>query len=221
MLPLLQRSRLFIVLALTAASGALAGSIGNRWARPADLVAAGEKIDQTPKEFGDWELRSAAPFDELAAEVLQCAGSTKRTYQNRQTGAVVQMALFVGPTGPTSVHTPDVCYTGANYVAESDAKEFQVRPQHGSSGTFWEIAFRSQNLEGGSLRVLFGWNAGGRWVAPKRPRIEFAGSPLLYKLMVVSSVEPGQTSANAGEVCHAFLAQLLPALDPVLLKTSD
>lgn len=217
---LLQRSRLLIVFAITAASGALAGGVSNRWAVPADLVAAGEKLEHTPNKFGDWELRAAKPFDPPVVEMLQCVGSTERTYQNIRTGAMVQVALFVGPPGPTSVHTPDVCFTGANFAMLRGATQTTVRPRRGSGGTFWDAAFQSQGLEGETLRVLYAWNDGGRWSAAKRPRIDFAGSPLLYKLMVVSRVEPDQITAEEGEICREFLAQFLPALDSALVKVA-
>lgn len=214
-------SRLVIVLVLTAASGVVAGSAGNRWASPDDLLAAGKKIDHVPSELGDWKLQSAEHLDEAAVELLQCTGSTQRVYQNAKSGAIVRMAFFVGPPGPTSVHTPDVCFTGANYEVDQAATQLLIPVRKGLKASFSSGTFRSKDLAGDSLRVLYSWNSDGRWVAPRYPRLEFAGSSVLYKLMVVTTINRGAASPDDVGICRDFLKQLLPELDSILLRSSD
>lgn len=206
-----------LIAVLTLASGAVAGVFNNRWGPRADLAAAGQRIDQLPGTLGDWESQSAEPVDKGAAQMLQCAGSTVRTYQNRQTGALVRMVLIVGPPGPTAVHTPDVCYTSGNYEMEGKPQEVDLRAGGHAAG-FWSASFRARSLRGENLRVFYSWNDGSGWRASRHPRIEYAASPLLYKLQVVT----GALEADEeGEAWRGFLDQLLPSLEKLLEKEAS
>lgn len=206
-----------LIVVATLASGAAAGFFGNRWGQPADLAAAGKRIDELPGKLGDWESQSAEPVAKSVAQMLECAGSTVRTYQNRETGAMIRMLLIVGPPGPTAVHTPDVCYASGNYQMEDNPHAIDVRAKNRPAGSFWTVSFRARSLRGENLRVFYSWNDGRGWKASRHPRIEYAGSSLLYKLQVVMGADDNDED---GDEWRGFLDKLLPEVNKILEKTT-
>lgn len=209
-----------ILISVTVASGAGAGFFGNRWGEPVDLAEAGARIKHFPNRFGDWEVKKAEEYAESVREILQCSGSTDRRYQNKQTGAVVDVAFQVGPPGPTAVHTPDVCFSSQAYK-EGPRKQMRLDRSPTTSDTFWEQTFQSKSLAGEKLEVAYAWNAGEGWVAAERPRFQYAGSALLYKIMVVVRSDAGEEREQARQRCRQFLEDLLPLLDARVLIHQD
>lgn len=208
-----------VLLSVTAASGGIAGAFNHRWGTPTDMAAAGQRVEQCPDRFGPWEMLTAEPFEPGVQEILECVGSTHRTYRNRETGETVQLALLVGPAGPTSVHTPDVCFSSQDYSSLGPRKRVAV----GSRGaSVWEQQFKATSLRGETLRVAYAWNSGQGWIAAEKPRFQFAGAGLLYKLQVVSPVTRGDDEAeSATSGCRAFLKDLLPALDAAVVRPAQ
>jgi hypothetical protein len=206
-----------VLIAVTIASGAIAGVLGNRWGAPVDLAEAGARIDRFPDRIGEWEVQSAAPFDEPVREMLECTGSTDRRYRHRQTGAVIDVALQVGPPGPTAVHTPDVCFSSQAYTVQGPRKQMRLDGSAAAADTFWEQSFQAKSLEGERLEVVYAWNDGGRWTAAERPRYQYAGRPLLYKMMVVARSDSGEEREERRGRCRQFLEALLPLLDSTVL----
>jgi hypothetical protein len=206
-----------VLIAVTIASGAIAGVLGNRWGEPVDLAEAGARIDHFPDRIGDWEVQKAEEYPESVRELLQCSGSTDRRYQHRQTGAVVDVAFQVGPPGPTAVHTPDVCFSSQAYKSQGPRKQLRLDGSSDAADTFWEQSFQAKSLEGERLEVVYSWNDGGRWTAADRPRYQYAGRPLLYKMMVVARSDSGEEREERRGRCRQFLEALLPLLDSTVL----
>ncbi|MHC5541236.1 exosortase-associated EpsI family protein, partial [Singulisphaera rosea] len=78
-------------------------------------VSPGLTPEALPMEIGPWLGREAhADAKELARAGL--TGHVSRRYVNRATGAEILILLMWGPTGPLSVHTPDLCFGGAGYT---------------------------------------------------------------------------------------------------------
>ena len=205
--------------ALTGASGLLEGRFGNRWTKPIDLIAAGQTISEVPEHFGDWELQTAGDLDDQSVKMLQCVGSTQRVYRNRKTGQTVGMFLIVGPPGPTSVHTPEICYSSQDYDHVEDRKLLRVRESELPGEAFWEVTMHRKNLQAEVLHVAYAWNAGDGWKAAERPRFAFASQPFLYKLQVAGTAGPG-VGVVENDPCRAFLWDFLPALDRILFRPS-
>lgn len=207
-----------LIVGLTLASGGLAGWLGNRWGLPVDLLSAGKNLERVPAEFGDWLLESAEPLNTDTVEMLQCTGSTHRVYRNRTTGEAVTMALIVGPPGPTSVHTPEICYSSLDYRTISAPKRFRVPKRGSADSVFWGMVLEAASLEGGKLSVAYAWNDEHGWVAVDRPRYKFGGAKLLYKLQLAAVVN-GDSAPDQKDPCREFLRDFLPALDAVLFNS--
>ncbi len=140
--------------------------------------------------------------------MLSCAGYVNRKYINRDSGRTVSLAIYVGPSGPISVHTPEVCYSSRDYIPEAGHKREEFTDSSNRKHSLWGITFRANNAVAERLRVYYGWLADEEWLAADSPRIAFAGSPILFKLQIAALVPPGSGSEDA-DPCRAFLEELL------------
>ena len=204
----------------TVAAGLVEGRLSNRWGEPADLVSAAERVAQVPEQFGDWKMQSSRPFDEDTLAMLQCAGHFTRVYVNSLTGDTISMALLVGPTGPTAIHTPEVCYSSRNQTIIESPTEIATRPKTVPGETLWRMTFRANDPEQALQRVFYGWaGTDGHWRAAKDPRYEYGGEPLLYKIQLASGTTQ-QADKEGSDPCRRFLQDFLPVVDATLFGTA-
>jgi hypothetical protein len=211
---------LAFLFALTIASGAIAGVFNNRWGTPATLIAAGERFASFPDTVGSWQLEKSESFEPAVVEMLECAASTRRVYRNRETGRTMLVALHVGPPGPTSVHTPDVCLSSQDFEQIRAREKVQVLSAARGGGSFWKADYRARTLDGGAAHLIYGWSTGEGWVAAQRPRFEFVGHRLLYKLQVSSPFNELDDEEQGDDAYHDFLEALLPELASHVLSPS-
>jgi hypothetical protein len=202
----------------TLLGGAIQGKMSRRWGRPQELSRLAERLRQLPTEIGDWKTRSSSSLSPTAEAILECAGYVSRQYENRRTGEIVNVAVLLGPAGPISVHTPDVCYSSQDYSIIDPPKRTRLDAGEGSRDELWATSLQSTKLTAGDLRVYYGWSTGGPWSAPRKdPRMAFAGQPYLYKVQVAGPL-PSAVDANASDPSVAFLKDFLPAVRPYLVE---
>jgi hypothetical protein len=205
----------------TVGAGWFEGRLSNRWGEPADLASAGAALENVPTQVGDWEMISTQPFSEETLQMLECAGHFTRTYQNRVTGEQVNVALLVGPPGPTAVHTPEICYSSRDHEITESRVAVHAGPEAAPDQTLWKLTFRSNDLEQSMLRVYYGWHAtDGSWQASENPRFEYGGASLLYKIQLAGRM-PSTSSVADGDSCSRFLRAFLPAVDVTLFTASQ
>lgn len=199
---------LAVVVAMTVGVGMVHGKYSNRWGKPPDMAGAAERVRGLPETIGDWEMRDSSEFGDNVVKQLQCAGYVNRVYVHRKSGDTVSVAMLVGPPGPISVHTPEVCYPSMNLEILQKA-ETQKIESDGASNEFSSVLFRSRGLEAEKLRVWYSWANDGRWQVPKlSPRMAFSGSPMLFKIQVAAPVE-GDGKEDA-DPCRAFINDFVP-----------
>jgi hypothetical protein len=203
---------------LTAGAGVLAGSFNNRWGVAAELEAAGSQLANLSKTIGQWEMLSSQSVGRGTQAMLQCTGSIVRVYRNRDTGQVVSMALLVGPPGPISVHTPEICFSSREYTQLGPREAFQIANLQRSDEGFWGLQFRKNDLHSELLRVVYAWSDGNGWVAPNEPRFSFAGERMLYKIQLAA---PIAETSKASDPCRDFLRDLLPVLNKELVAVGS
>lgn len=216
-----RRSRLalFAVVALavglTLLSGVLHGRLTQRWDNPATWAAAVERLQHVPESFGDWQMESAPALGKSAIELLQCRGYLHRVYRHRRTGRQLRVAVMVGPGSRMSIHVPEICYEADNYTLVAPRERIEVA-RAGRSDSFWSVRFRLNDVSEQPMQVLYAWNRGDAWLAPRYPRWSVAGAPVLYKLQL-SSVGPIPVRSEEGQEQDsdgvAFLREFLPLLD--------
>lgn len=201
---------------IVVSSGVVHGIWTGRWSRSDELGTHVAALDRVPMTIGDWEGR-AMPLDRRTMEHGGIAGYLMRSYENRRGGGAVTLLIVCGRPGPIAVHTPEVCYGGAGYEPSAPRAKLPVRAASSARpDEFWALGLSKQgSARPDHLRILYAWNAGGPWTASGSPRLDFAGSPALYKLYLVRQVarpddrRPDDPSAE-------FLRQLLPELDKSL-----
>jgi hypothetical protein len=196
------------------ATGLVHGFWTDRWQPPADVAAAAARLDEVPLEVGPWKGQvMEVKANQLGAGV---AGCVQRRYENRQTGAVVVLALVCGRPGPVSIHTPDACYGASGYLVGS--RERVTLP--GELGSFWKTdAGRTTTTDEIRLRIYYGWHSTKGWEAPDDSRPAFARERVLHKLYVLRELA-GAGENPREEPCEAFLEQMLPRLSGTALTAS-
>lgn len=201
-----------LIVALTLASGMVDRRLSLGLSTEADLAPAGKHLEKLPNEFGNWQLQASRPMDPLILKTLQCSGSVLRKYMNQATGESVDLSLIVGPSGPTSVHTPEVCYSSRDYEQLAAPQKFQVRAESKPAESFWRLIFRSTGPRLDELTVAYAWNDGTGWQASSQPRFQFSGRRLLYKLQLASYSASGEAASRRDPI-REFLLDFLPVFD--------
>ncbi len=196
---------LSLVVAVTVTAAVMQGRMRNRWG-PSDAARqAAERLQDFPHEFGDWHMVSADDLDEDSRSQLECLSAMDRVYANDKTGERVALLFILGPTGPTAVHTPEVCIGERDFSPLGDRRDLAV----GTGGDrFWNKRFKSKNVHGESLSLYWAWNTAGSWVAAKDARYTFAGVPFLYKAQVTCEI-PGSADDDSHDCGQRFLADFV------------
>jgi hypothetical protein len=205
---------------LTVGSGALHGLTSNRWGTPPVMAQAAKQLDQLPAQVGGWRFQEIMPVSDNALNQLQCAGHLGAVYRHDVSGEIVQVAVLLGPPGPISVHTPEICYSGRNYKINQAPQKVSLESRDGRRHTMWAMGFQSRKLSGETLRVYYGWSTGNTWVASNEPRLEFARSPYLYKIQLAGTPLSGD-DIQRDDLCRRFLQEFLPVLHDQLRRSES
>jgi len=205
----------------TVGGGWLHGRMIQRWGQAEALKMAAEQLQGgLPQRVGPWHLIKTHELEEGVAEVLQCAGYLHGVYTNDQTGDTIVVALVAGPSGPISVHTPEICYSAQDYEMAGERQQVALRDSSSQTHTLWQIDARSRHAGRPHLRLLYGWSSGGAWQAASGPRFAFAGLPVLYKLQLAGPPDT-HLSANSLDACQDFLSGFLSQIQSRLVNTSQ
>ena len=209
-----------ILLIVTLSAGWLHGSLSNRWGPRRDAKVAEDMLQrELAPEVGNWRMRQESPFEPEVLRILQCPAYISRVYEHQQTGDTVILMVIVGPPGPVSVHTPEVCYGSQDYTLDGERRLVPIKDTQGTNHAFWEIGLKSNNLEGKALRVIYGWSRGDGWEAAQRPRFGYGGLTHLYKLQLAVPVNQ-QPRGSDFDPSQDFLMNFLPQLKPFLVESS-
>jgi hypothetical protein len=204
----------------TAAAGWLHGRMTNRWGRHPDSNLAAARLRQPlPDRVGHWRLRREAELEPAVIRLLQCPAFVSRVYEHEQTGDAVSVAVLLGPPGPISVHTPEICYSSQDFTLTSEREARSISDVSGTEHSLWQVSFKSNGVDGTRLRVLYGWTTGDRWAATERPRFGFGGVKHLYKIQLASNTPAGD-SLDEFDPATDFLSQFLVQLDPRLVDSA-
>ena len=216
-------AKLILVVGLTLLSGVLQGHIRNRWGVPQAMRVAGQLLQDVPATFpgasGPWRVETVGEIGQYAVDQLECVASLARTYRNQRSGELVTVALILGPAGPMSVHTPEICFSSREYQ-EADLRQ-RVTLHNVAAGDaaeqFWALDFRSRRAWGDPLRVYYAWSTGGGWLAPDDARFALAGWPYLYKLQIAANAPRG-ANLQRNDPCRNFLNDFLPVVRQYLVS---
>ena len=210
-----------VLIALTLLSGVLHGRMSNRWGQASRLAEAGSLLLGLPAEIGDWQqIGDSHQLSGEAAAVLECSGYVIRNYIHRDTRESVTVGLIVGPSGPMSVHTPEVCYSSREFPMIAGPERQVLKTADGVQHELWRTTHKSVRLEGTALLVYYGWNDGTRWTAAEHPRFAYAGKPYLYKLQLAVPA-PLAASGDYEDAGLRFLRDFLPVAKQHMLNSEQ
>jgi hypothetical protein len=199
-----------IIVVLTLASGVMQGKLSNRWGVSDHQRLAGDKLASFPETFGDWVMKASHRLDQDAVDQLEPYGYFQREYVNRTSGAAVYVTALLGPAGPISVHTPEVCYAGRDHRQIGERQRITI-PGHDGDDFLWKTSFRLHGVDAQEQNIYYAWSVGGHWIAPDSPRLSFAAKPYLYKIQLSTSVRKGDGDSTS-DPAPGFAAELFPAL---------
>jgi hypothetical protein len=211
---------LAVLVGLTLFSGIVQGRLSNRWGPTPDLKEAAKKFDRLPRQFGNWRLVQESDLSDRVADMLQCPppkGYLSGLWVNDVTGEKVTAFIVLGPPGPISVHTPDICYSSKDYEIVEERAPVQIQTPEGKSHEFWALTLKRKDVHEEHLRAYYAWGNKDAWHAPNSPRFAFGGDGLLYKIQLAADV-PGVTPLEDGDTCQRFLQGFIPAVTPTLLQ---
>jgi hypothetical protein len=211
----------FVIVGLgTVGSGWVHGRLANRWGDDSARAAAAERLEQSlPERLGPWRMTTRREMEATAVELLQSAAQLEGVYVNEQTGESVAVLIVVGPSGPISAHTPEICYGGQDYSMAGERRRITVQDQRGGTHSLWQLHALSQHIHQPDLQVIYGWSAGSAWDATDGPRFAFGGLPLLYKLQLHRAISPRRLDQET-DPAQDFLARFLADIQPRLVKSS-
>ncbi|MHC4177967.1 MAG: exosortase-associated EpsI family protein [Planctomycetota bacterium] len=199
-----------LVAGLTLVSGLIHGRMSNRWGPSPDTLAVAKKLQDIPDQIGRWQLKAPDKMGDDTVKMLQCAGHILRTYEHQDTGESVNMFVILGPPGPISVHTPEVCYDSRGHPIRDARRRVIIQNGDGPENEFWAVTFRSNDPTADTLRVYYAWSTGDRWSATEGPRYAYAGHPYLYKIQLASRL-PSHVDSEVDDPCSRFLQDFVPA----------
>jgi hypothetical protein len=187
------------------------------------LQAAGERVNRLPRQIGHWRMTKSEPLDDDTQRMLRCSAHEQRVYVDDQTGETVSLILLTGVAGPLVAHTPEVCYSSADFEVVDSAHPETIRGAGEAADVFAEVTFKSRTVAAENQRVFYAWRKSqGPWQAPQNPRLSLGGQPMLYKLQLAADIPAGSPKASspkdksASDPARRFLGDLLPALDKTL-----
>lgn len=203
---------LVVLLIATVGAGVLHGRLSGRWGVEATAQSAAEELaSDFPKAFGNWQQVTENPLGDEVVKVLQCPAYISRTFRHEQTGDRATVAVLLGPPGPISVHTPEICYSSREYTISGARRKVTVKSTEGVEQAFWELPLKANDVHAAESRVLYGWSNGRIWEAANWPRFSYGGLSHLYKLQVSivtnSTTKPAEFDAGR-DFLEAFLGQL-------------
>lgn len=200
---------LLAAIGVTAVAGLVHGRLSGRWGRPPQSASLAQRLEQFPADIGNWRVRDSYDLEQGVRDALECVGCVNRRYVNQETGEVVALAVMLGPAGPISVHTPEVCYSSREYRTVQPPQRTKIPDAAGGEASYWATTFESTRLEKSLLRVYHAWSTDGGWTAAEHPRFEYAGQPFLFKLQLAAEL-PAGTDLTQQDPCGHFLRDFLP-----------
>ena len=178
---------------LIVAGAVVNGAATQRWSTfepdPAQ-VARAHALQLRFEDFQATEVPTDMPTNERST-------ATSRKYLSPTTGRGAVVTLISGIPGSVSAHTPDVCYPASGYRTLREPKRVKVDLPGGRVAELYVADFEKHTAtKHDRARVRWTWAADGDWVAPDRPRWQFATklarAPVLYKVYVVTTL-PAET----------------------------
>lgn len=193
----------------------------DRYAESDEIEQACLRLENIPTQVGDWQGKELQ-LEQKFLDQGEVSGYILRDYVNRKTGELLKILIICGKPGPTSVHTPDVCYRGAGYRLHGERQRHtEMVPSMPQPVDLWSGDFRkTKSTLPEELRIYWTWTHNGHWEAPTYPRFHYVGQSTLYKMYVVhAGTHDAKTSEK--DVCLRFMHEFLPVVNHALFPINE
>ena len=149
-------------------------------------------------------------------KIAGAEGEFVRVYSNAS-GQQVRVSIICARLRDVFYHTPDRCYPAAGFEMLGDPQPEVFEIGKGETAEFFTTTFLKSEPSGThSERGFWSWSGDGKWIAPKNPKLTFAGQKALYKMYVFAAVPTGSKKLGIDEYCVDFIRAFVPVLDAAL-----
>lgn len=203
---------LLFVVAVTCVPAIYDGQRRFRWGNDEEVRELANRLNAFPKVIGEWEMLSEVELDEASANQLQPLAIVNRVYFNRSTQRQANVFVLLGPTGPTAVHTPDICFNSRNYRKLGKRRVTKVSPESRLGSKCFQTQFQSRDVNTTYLDTWYAWTVDGTWQAPEQPRYHFANNRYLFKIQIVTRY------ATRDELDNEAMTDFVKTIDETLRR---
>lgn len=209
-----------VALGVLLCQGVVHGVWTGRWTDQDTPELWFQKLDDVPVSLPNWRSEELK-VDAKQIAKSQVTGAFARRYIHRLTGDQVSILIVCGRPGPVSVHTPDICYTGAGYVMGEIHKEKISSGKNEQAHEFATAIFEKQSAGMvDKLQIYWAWTTTGTWQSPSYARFYYGGQPALYKIYVIRELPATAKTATKGNPCVDLMHDLFPKLQETLFAAS-
>lgn len=196
-------------------AGVIQGWISERWGTFPELQKFAEQLQKIPVDFGEWKGEDGEKSNEKILKIAGAEGELVRTYRNAA-GEEVQMSIICARLQDIFAHSPERCFPAAGFEMLGNPEPAVFETADGSAEFFTTSFKKSEATATHEVRGYWSWSGNGQWVAPKNPKLEFAGQQhALYKLYVFANQGTKQRTTDRDYV-KEFIKDFIPALNKSL-----
>lgn len=195
------------VLVLTLIPAVQDGQRRFRWGEDSEVNELAARLEDFPKHIGEWRCISDDLIDKASSSQLQPVAYIYRVYVNDSRQMQAAVFILLGPTGPTAVHTPDICFSSREFSILGKRQVVSVAPEYSSPSKCFETRFQSRDAGGSYMTSWYAWTIDGDWHASENARFHFARSRHLFKIQIATRYADRETMEN-DKVMHEFVAEI-------------
>lgn len=199
------------VVAMTLVPAIQDGQRRFRWGEDSEVLALASRLDDFPKQIGQWRCTTDELIDKAARNQLEPFTYVNRTYVNDTLQMQTTVFILMGPSGPTAVHTPDICFSSRDFTIWRERQVVPVDPSNTSRSKCFETRFQSRDASGSFLTSWYAWTVDGVWHAPEQARYFFSDKRYLFKIQIATRYADREEMEN-DKVMGEFLAEIEKAL---------
>lgn len=191
------------------------GYYSERWSAryDDDLKVFTPRVYQVPMEFGNW-VGDKQEIDSLQFEGSDATGAISRSYKNSVTGDEVSIYLTVGMAYHMTLHSPDQCYPLNGYDIIAKKSQTEIDCGLDKKVEFARGGYRKQGV--GTVQILWTFSDNSTWYGPMVPKAAFATSGALFKLYIITKIQPGENPSATTRIGSDFAKEFLPILNQIL-----
>jgi uncharacterized protein DUF3485 len=204
-----------LAVAIMLVAGVIQGWISERWGTFPELQLLSEQLTSVPMQIGEWEGQDGEKSNDKILKISGAEGELVRIYRNAN-GEEVRVSIICARLMDIFLHSPDRCYPAAGFEMQGSPEPVVIEIGD-STAEFFTTSFRKSEPTGThDERGFWTWSGNGQWVAPKNPKLAFAGQQhALYKLYVFANQVPKQRP-NDRDYCKEFIKVFIPAVNQAL-----